>query len=131
MKPRSGWSAARGQIAWILALIVSTGIVIQLERLDLGLRLAQLETGSLTKVEPPWSLTLRAARAAAPDPGQASQSEQLALVLALAMAGLHSDADPEALATEARAVINALGPDALQNAMVRDGVNLLKRIIGV
>ena len=109
MKANSGFTMARGQIAWVFGLIVSTAIVIQLERLEIGARLGSLDTNPLAEVEPAWSQALHEARAQTPDPGTATPQDQAILLLALAQAGLQAGANTSELAAEVATVINAIG----------------------
>jgi len=128
MKGRNGWVAARGQIAWILALLVSTAIVVQLERLELGSRPAVLDTNPLTEDGPAWALALHEARAQAPDPSNATPIAQASLLLALSLAALQPDADTEMLAAEAAAAIDAIGSLTEPDPLVDDVVALTRRI---
>jgi len=128
MKGRNGWVAARGQIAWILALLVSTAIVVQLERLELGSRPAVLDTNPLTEGGPAWPLALHEARAQAPDPSSATPIAQASLLLALSLAALQPDADTEMLAAEAAAVIDAIGSLTESDPLVDDVVALTRRV---
>lgn len=90
MKQSEAMTGARGQIAWILALIMSTAAIIYLERLDLGAPaslvasstgLAAQATGAVTAAEDRYR--------AAPDPASAA-----ALALALVAAVQAGALDP-------------------------------------
>jgi len=131
MKGRNGWVAARGQIAWILALLVSTAIVVQLERLELGSRPAVLDTNPLTEDGPAWALALHEARAQAPDPSNATPIAQASLLLALSLAALQPDADTEMLAAEAAAAIDAFGSLTEHDPLVDDALALTRRVFGL
>ena len=128
MKGRNGWVAARGQIAWILALLVSTAIVVQLERLELGSHPAVLDTNPLAEGGSAWALALREARAKAPDPRSATPTAQASLLLALSLAALQPDANTEMLAAEAAAVIDSIGSLTVPNPLVDDVVALTRRV---
>lgn len=131
MTPNNGWRMARGQIAWILGLIVSTAIVIQLERLELGTRFGALDANPLAEAEPAWAQALHDARARAPDPANAAPQDQAALLLALSMAALQGAADTPSLAPEAAAVIDAIGPLAASDPLVSDAASLARRVFGL
>jgi len=130
MKANSGWTTARGQIAWILGLIISTAIVIQLERLDIGAQLASLDTNPLANAEPAWMQVLHNARAQAPDPVNASPQDQAALLLALSLAGLQEGADTLLLANEATATITEIGLSADSDTLVNDALAVVLRVYG-
>ena len=130
MKANNGWTMARGQIAWILALIVSTAIVIQLERLEIGARLGSLDSNPLAEADPAWSQALHDARGQTPDPGNAAPQDQAALLLALSLAALQDDADTALLAEEAAAVIDAIGALAAADPLVSDAKAMARRVFG-
>ncbi|WP_114964560.1 hypothetical protein [Alkalilacustris brevis] len=110
MRLRESLALARGQIAWILALVVSTGIIIQLERVDFQGRLSLLERNPLAGMEAgTGDAALESARAAyaqSPD----DPLPQAQMLTALTLAAL-SDG-PDALRVEARAVLAAVSPDS-------------------
>ncbi len=123
------WIAARGQIAWILALLVSTAIVVQLERLDLGSRLAVLNSNPTG--DSGWAQVLREARVQAEANDSLEPTAQVILLMSLSLAGMQPDADSEMLATEAAAVIDALGNDLEPDPLVEDAVALAQRVFGL
>jgi hypothetical protein len=107
MSRSEGLMGARGQIVWILALVVSTGAIIYLERLDMSVPHAdakgavlQLRDGALAADA---TLALAAAEArmteAPDDPEAAAQ-----LLLALSVAVQAGALDVEAGRTRADAV---------------------------
>jgi len=106
MKRREALATARGQIAWILALVISTAIIIQLERVDFANQVAVLARNPLLVLSPDATDTaLAAARAAhlqAPD----SPDAQAQLLTALSLRALV--ADVETLRPEAHALIAAI-----------------------
>lgn len=130
MKANSGWTMARGQIAWILALMISTAIVIQLERLDIGAQFASLDSNPLAEAEPAWAQMLIDARAQAPDPANASPQDQAALLLALSLAGLQEDAEMLRLAEEATAAIEAISLSDETPPIVVEAVAIALRVFG-
>jgi len=131
MKNPSGWVAARGQIAWILALLISTGIVIQLERLDLGSRLGTLEANPFAEPREALPRPLEQARARAPDPASAAAADQAALLLALSLAALQRDADRGALSAEAAAAVEAIEAAGDPGPLVNDALTLTRRVFGL
>lgn len=128
MKIRNAWIAARGQMAWILALLVSTAIVVQLERLDLGSRVADRDANSLAQGGPALEQTLRDARARVAEPSSAKPKAHATLLLALSLAALQPQAATETLADEAAAVIDAIGSLSAQDPLVHDAVALTRRV---
>lgn len=109
MKLRESLAMARGQIAWILALVVSTAIIIQLERVDFEGQLSLLERNPLAQVAPGSGdaalNTARAALAGASDDPQAQAQMLTALVLAAI-----ADGTDDTLSAEADALLIALPP---------------------
>lgn len=130
MTPNNGWSMARGQLAWILGLIVSTAIVIQLERLDISARLGSLDTNPLAEPQPTWAQALQNARMQAPDPGSATPQNQAALLLALSVAGLQEEAETIRLADEVAAVIDAISLSDESDPLVTDATAVARRVFG-
>jgi len=128
MKNSSGWRAARGQIAWILGLLISTAIVIQLELIDLGPKSMVLDTNSMAQNETIWSQALLQARSRATDPRTASSQDQVALLLALSLTALESERIREMLQAEALGVINALGNIADPDPLLTEAVALTRQI---
>ena len=131
MKARNGLIMARGQMAWILGLLVSTAIVVQLERLELGSRLAVLETNPLAQTDPASAQALRDARIPTLDPGSATPSQQAELLLALSLVALQPGANRDALEAEAVSVIDAIGVNADDDPLLRDAVTLAQRVFGL
>ncbi len=129
MRDNSPWIAARGQIAWILALLVSTAIVVQLERLELGARLAVLNSNPMG--DNGWTQVLREARVQAEANDRFEPTAQVILLLSLSLAGMQPEADKALLATEAAAVIKAIGPDLGSDPLVEDAVALAQRVFGL
>ncbi|MFN3663394.1 hypothetical protein [Yoonia sp.] len=101
MIKHSGLHAARGQIGWILALIVSTAVVVKLEQLELGAQFATLTVNPLAEPALPLDHDLARARLLAPDPATAAPMDQARLLIALSLAGTQDAADFDALAAEA------------------------------
>ncbi|NAZ36863.1 hypothetical protein [Rubellimicrobium sp. CFH 75288] len=99
MRKRSALHAARGQIAWILALIVSTAIVVRLEHVSFEAERSALVSNPFSGQESdPVALLARTREAASRgDTGLAQHATALALALARA------PGDP-VLAAEARAI---------------------------
>ena len=131
MKTNNGWITARGQIAWVLALIVSTAIVIQLERLDVGSRLSTLEINPMTASDSPWPEVLKEARSRTADPSNATSQDQAALLLALALSVLQGHADKSELAAEAESAIDAIGPVAERDALLHNALNVARGVFGL
>lgn len=128
MKANSGWIMARGQIGWILGLIVSTAIVIQLERLEIGARLGSLDANPLAEAEPAWSQALHDLRAQTPDPANAAPQDQAALLLALSLAGLQEGANTSQLAAEVTATIDAIGLSDASDPLVIEATEVARRV---
>lgn len=117
MKANEALAGARGQIVWIVALVVSTATVIQLERLDLGTppdAVAKARADGLRDIplasDASRVLAAAAARVkAAPDDPDAAASLLLALTVAVKAGSL----DREAGRTRALALMDkaaAAGP---------------------
>ncbi|WP_071795279.1 hypothetical protein [Natronohydrobacter thiooxidans] len=119
MKPDSGWISARYQIAWLLGLIVSIAIVVQLERLDLGISLDGPEDSS----------TIDGLRTRVPDIQAASAEELAAVMLALSAAGLQ-DPDPS-LTAEAAALLDAIPPHLAADPLLIEAGAIMQRVFGL
>jgi hypothetical protein len=108
MQRFEGLHAARGQIAWILALILSTAIVVQLERLDVGSQLTVLAQNPLADAALSHDIALEQARSRAPDPATAAAEDQVNLLLTLAMAANDDPATLTDLRPQADEVVTAI-----------------------
>lgn len=131
MTKHSGLHAARGQIAWILALIVSTAIVVKLEQLELGSRLAALTTNPLAETELAADITLQQARLRAADPANAAVIYQIQLLLALSLEGTRNGADLDTLTVEAAQTIAAIESAAPSDPVLLDAIRLCRAVFGI
>lgn len=97
MKFSEAFIGARGQIAWILALTLSTGAIIQLERLDIGTQAAAVQkaaeaTSAKLAGEAGMALTEAEARlTASPNDPEAAASLLLALSAAVQSGAMETD----------------------------------------
>lgn len=113
MRKDSGWVAARGQIAWILALIVSITIIVQLEQVDFGKRLALLEENPLARTQ----LSVEAATKALADARTALQASpqnphaRAVMLVALSIANQAGIVADDTGQAEAQSLIATAHPD--------------------
>ncbi|MFO8126220.1 hypothetical protein [Yoonia sp.] len=128
MMKHSGLHAARGQIAWIIALIVSTAIVVKLEQLELGSRLSALSSNPLAQTELTADIILEQARLRAADPANAAVTDQVHLLIALSLAGTLEGADLDALTDEAARTIAAIERIAPSDPVLLDAVALCRSV---
>ena len=131
MTKSSGLYEARGQIAWILALIISTAIVVRLEQLELGSQLSVLASNPLAETELAGDITLQQARLRAPDPATASPTDQIHLLTALILAGTQGTADMAVLAAEAADTIAAIEGGDPADPALRDAISLSRSFFGL
>lgn len=103
MKWRSALHAAREQIVWIIALIGSTAVVVQLERLDLELAGTTLTENPFAATQAEFDMIRNQIRAR--NDGSDLALAQLATVLAM---GLMLDTTDDELRAEATDVLREL-----------------------
>ena len=109
MKTNSGWGIARGQITWIFALVVSTGIVIQLERFDFAGQVDALQTNPFAVDRTSALAALeqtRVALNAQPD----SEIARSGYLIALCVAKMSGAGETSALRDEASALLAEMLP---------------------
>lgn len=103
MKQRSALHAARDQLVWIFALIASTIIVVQLERIDVGASATVLARNPFDASTSEITALLERTKAQSDGSDQALISQSLAVTLALLM-----DASAEDLRAEGLRVLSLL-----------------------
>jgi len=131
MTKTSGLYEARGQIAWILALIISTAVVVRLEQLELGSQLSVLATNPLAETELAGDITLQQARLRVADPAIATVPDQIHLLAALVLAGTQDNADLDALRTEAAQTVAAIESTSPTDPVLLDAINLCRSTFGL
>ncbi|MBQ2262789.1 MAG: hypothetical protein II336_15635 [Loktanella sp.] len=126
-----GWVLARGQIAWILGLLVSTGVVIQLERLELGSRLSTLDSPRLSAPDAAAQQRLDELRTNPDLLMSASLADQLAVLLALSSIGIQSTENFDELRREAGAIIENLSMIEEPDPRLEKAMSLTSDIFGL
>lgn len=127
----SGLHAARGQIAWLLALAISTTIVIRLEQLELGSRLSALTTNPQADTGLAADITVQQARLRAPDAATAPVPDQIHLITALVFAGTQNSGDIPALRAEAAQIIAEIESTAPTDPVLLDAIRLCQAVLGI
>lgn len=131
MIKHSGLHAARGQIAWILALILSTAVVVKLEQLELGSRLSALTSNPRAQSELSIETTLQQARLRAADPANAAVIDQAHLLIALSLAGTREVSKPDMLTQEAMRAVAAIESTGPSDPILLHALALCRRVFGV
>lgn len=131
MIKHSSLHAARGQIAWILALIVSTAIVVKLEQLQLGSRLSALASNPLAETELTANFVLEQARLRAADPANAAVSDQLHLLIALSLTGTQESTDRNTMIEEVSQTIEAIESTAPSDPALLDALALCRSVFSI
>lgn len=122
MSVRSGWYGARAQVAWILALVLSTAAIVYLERFDLNPASSRLDAANpfgtasadIAKEATAALAAAEAAYSAEPD----DTPTGALLLVALSVAANAGVTDAEDAAARAAALIDVLDT---QNPLVRSG----------
>lgn len=131
MIKHSGLHAARGQIAWLLALILSTAVVVKLEQLELGSRLSALVSNPLAQTGLTIDATLEQARLRAADPANAAVTDQAHLLIALSLAGTQETVKPEMLVQEAEQAIAAIESTAPRDPVLLQAIALCRKVFAL
>ena len=126
MRTDSGWTSARGQIAWLLGLVVSTAIVVHLERLELGGILVGLDTNPLSQQHLSDQITLDDLRARVSNADPARTEDVVALLLALSSAAILND-DPE-LRDDAAALLGEIPAPIADDPLIIEASAITRRI---
>lgn len=121
MNTNRPFAGARGQIAWILALVVSTAVIVRLEQVDFGNRLLGLTKNPFNGANLPadrvTSLLARAKADLAARPDDPAARAVLLIALSLAAQGR---AVPDSVAatytTEAESLLATAADDPLSQA---------------
>lgn len=131
MTKTSGLYEARGQIAWILALIVSTAVVVRLEQLELGSQMSTLTTNPLAEIEMASDITLQQARLKVDDLTTASVTDQVYLLTALVLVAMQDGADIAALHEEAAQTIAAIESTNPTDRVLLDAIRLCRGVFNI
>lgn len=131
MTKTSGLYEARGQMAWILALIISTAVVVRLEQLELGSQLSMLATNPLAETELAADITLQQARLRVTDPATATVPDQIHLLAALVLAGTQEGADIAALRADAAQTIAAIQSTDPSDPLLLTAMSLCHDVFGL
>lgn len=131
MTKTSGLYEARGQMAWILALIISTAVVVRLEQLELGSQLSMLATNPLAETELAADITLQQARLRVTDPATATVPDQIHLLAALVLAGTQEGADIAALRADAAQTIAAIQSTDPSDPLLLNAMSLCRDVFGL
>ena len=131
MTRNSGLYEARGQIGWILALIVSTAVVVWLEQLEVGSQLSVLATNPLTDTELGTDSSLQQAWLQVDDPATAAVKDQVNQLTALVRAGLEDGADIAALRQEAAQTIAAIESTDPTDRVLLDAIRLCRGVFNI
>ncbi|WP_322896091.1 MULTISPECIES: hypothetical protein [unclassified Yoonia] len=131
MTRNSGLYEARGQIGWILALIVSTAVVVWLEQLEVGSQLSVLATNPLTDTELGTDSSLQQAWLQVDDPATAAVKDQVNQLTALVRAGLEDGADIAALRQEAAQTIAVIESTDPTDRVLLDAIRLCRGVFNI
>lgn len=131
MKKTSGFYEARGQIAWILALIVSTAVVVWLEQFQVGPQLSVLATNPLADTEPGPDSSLQQAWLQVDDPATAAVRDQVDVLTTLVLVGLKDGANIAALREEATQTIAAIESTNPTDRVLLDAIRLCRGVFNI
>lgn len=131
MTETSGLYEARGQIAWILALIASTAVVVWLEQLEVGPQLSVLATNPLTESALGIDSSLQQTWLQEEDAATMAVKAQVNQLTALVLAGLEDGADIAALREEAAQTVAAIESTNPADRVLLDAIMLCRSVFNI